>query len=122
MSGFRMTSLSLEMDPQSLETRSGKVYRPLHLGILETIEGIVDRLQVALGPSDQLGPRDLELVRRLMRRLTGMLHLSRESEYWTIVLPELLAKILDTLFEIDEFWAPSVVRDLISVISAIRNP
>jgi hypothetical protein len=106
--GFRTTSLVQEMETQQMSTRSGKSYGPLHPGMMKVIEGIVDRVQVALGPQ---GPKDLQKIRRLLRRLKGMMHLSRGSEYWGIVLPEMLARLLDKLIEVDEFWAPSVVRD-----------
>jgi hypothetical protein len=112
-----MTSLPQEMEPQQMSTRSGKSYGPLHPGVLQVIEGIVDKVQVALGPTDPQGPKDLEKIRRLLRRLKGMLHLSRESEYWNIVLPAMLSRFTDRLFEVDEFWAPAIVRDLISIIN-----
>jgi hypothetical protein len=110
------------MEEQPMWTRSGRSYGPLKLEKIQEIEEIVDQVQTALGPSDPQGPKDLEKTRRLLRRLKNMLHLTRASDYWNIVLPSMLTRLRERLWEIDEFWAPSVVRNLSSIIEDIRNP
>jgi hypothetical protein len=79
-------------------------------------------MQTALGPSDPQGPKDLEKTRRLLRRLGDLLHLSRASDYWNIVLPAMLKRLRERLWEIDEFWSASVSRDLTSIIGEFRDP
>jgi hypothetical protein len=110
------------MEEQSMTTRSGKSYGPLKLEMLREIEEVVDKVHAALGPSGPQGSRELEKTRRLLRRLKGMLHLSRESDYWNIVLPAMLTRLTNRLWEIDEFWAPSVVRNLVSIVDGMQNP
>jgi hypothetical protein len=110
------------MDGHSMTTPSGKSYGQLNLETLREIEEIADRVQTALGPSDPQGPKDLEKTRRLVRRLKNMLHLSRESSYWNIVLPAMMSRLAGRLWEIDEFWAPQVTRSLIRIIDEMQNP
>jgi hypothetical protein len=51
-----------------------------------------------------------------------MLHLSRESEYWNIVLPAMLKRLREKLWEIDEFWSATVNRNLTSIIDEFKKP
>jgi hypothetical protein len=54
-------------------------------------------------------------------RLSEMIHLSREDDCWFMTLPEILRRVLDEMFEIDEFWVPSVMRDLICTIDCLKK-
>jgi hypothetical protein len=49
-----------------------------------------------------------------------MLHLSRESEYWNIVLQAMLKRLRGRLWEIDEFWSATVNRNLTSIINEFQ--
>jgi hypothetical protein len=109
------------MEEQPWKTRSGKSYGPLKPEMIQEIAEIIDQVQTALGPSDPQGPKDLEKTRRLLRRLGNMLHLSRESEYWNIVLPAMLKRLRERLWEIDEFWSATVNRNLTSIISEFQD-
>jgi hypothetical protein len=111
----KMTSLA------QMYTGSGKVYGPLNTAWLEMIENLSERIRSALGiPSDE-DTLALTTTRTLLTRLGEMIFLSREDDYWFVTLPEILKRILDELFEIQEFWVPAVVRDLVYTIECIRK-
>jgi hypothetical protein len=109
------------MEDQPWKTRSGKSYGPLKPEKIQEIAEIIDQVQTALGPSDPQGSKDLEKTRRLLRRLGNMLHLSRESEYWNIVLPAMSKRLRERLWEIDEFWSATVNRNLTSIINEFQS-
>jgi hypothetical protein len=118
---FKTTSLLTRMAFHQVCTRSGKVYGPLHPEWLEITESIADRIQVALRAPIENDTLPMKNIRRLLLRLGEMVRLSREGDYWFVTIPEILRKILDNLFDIDEFWVPTVIRDLISTIEGLRG-
>jgi hypothetical protein len=116
-----MTSLSQKMAFHQVCPGSGKVYGPLHPAWLEIIEEISDRIRVALGLPSEEDTKPMKNIRKLLIRLGDMIHLAREDDYWFMRLPEILRRVLDEMFEIEEFWVPSVVRDLIYTIECLKK-
>jgi hypothetical protein len=106
-----------------METRSGRVYGPAHpVWIGKTLE-ILDNLRTAIGISDPKtsDTKLLGRIRLLHGRVKDMYEMATEDDYWFVTLPIILRKLVDHLAEVEEFWAPAIIREMITVIEGLRR-
>jgi hypothetical protein len=104
-----------------MQTRSGRIYGPAHpVWIGKTLE-ILDNLRMTIGEPKDLEPKSLGKTRRLYGRAKDLCEMTCQDDYWFVVLPIFLKRLTEHLTEIEEFWAPVIVRELTAVAEGITR-
>jgi hypothetical protein len=121
---FSMMTSHIKMSLKlQMETQSGRVYGPAHpVWIGKTLE-ILDNLRTAIGSLDPSVPESkrLEKIRRLQERLRDMREMAVEDDYWFVTLPIFLRRLVEHLAEVQEFWVPAIIREMIAVIEGLSR-
>jgi hypothetical protein len=106
-----------------METGSGRIHGSTRPEWIRKIQEILGNLQMAIGILDPEVPDTLLLgaIRLLHGRLKDMCTMAAEDHYWFLVLPLFLKMLVEHLAELEEFWAPAIIREMIAAIEGLTK-